>query len=60
MSKRTSVSLPPPSGMLFVDVLSVLPFWLLDLNSGMPGSASLLRMPRLLRLFKLMKLLKGE
>lgn len=46
--------------MLFIDVLSVLPLWMLDLSQELNGQqGGLLRMPRLLRLAKLLKLLKG-
>lgn len=47
-------------GMLFIDVLSVLPFWMFDLSPGLIGGGTLLRIPRLLRLAKLLKLLKGQ
>ena len=48
------------TGMLFIDVLSVLPFWAMEFNPDWAGNGSLLRVPRLLRLIKLTKLLRGE
>lgn len=45
-------------GMFFIDVVSVLPFWILDLNPELAGQGTLLRVPRLLRLAKLTKLLR--
>ena len=47
------------TGMFFIDVLSVFPFFLLDLSPLLAGSGTLLRVPRLLRLAKLIKLARG-
>ena len=47
------------TGMLFIDIVSVLPFWMMELIPGLSGSGTLLRVPRLLRLAKLTKLLRG-
>ena len=48
------------TGMFFVDVLSVLPFWVMEFNPELSLNGPLLRVPRLLRLIKLTKLLRGE
>lgn len=45
-------------GLLVVDILSLLPFWLLELEGSLFVSGVLLRMPRLLRLARLFKLFR--
>ena len=54
----TATSPHPFVGMFIIDVISVLPFFLLDL-SPLVHSGTLLRVPRLLRLAKLAKLFRG-
>ena len=55
----TSTTTLLSTGMLLIDIVSVLPFWIMEINPDVFLSGTLLRVPRLLRLAKLTKLLRG-